>query len=172
MNDQVFLTSSSQPGVGVPLGVPEKLTEGTQNFKNYSKKLIWVQFLFWGYAEGYNLDLGARKYHKVENPWSRHYGTPPLPTQKGDTPSFSPNCTATDRTSLTIRTSSESPTGFDLSRKIDEIWISESDSESAGSILMTRSCWKIVTIVGAASLEDLKIKWKRRFSIWEKATDC
>ena len=42
-------------------------------------KLIWVEFfylgvrkedtsLIWGYAEGYYLDLGVRKYQKVENP--------------------------------------------------------------------------------------------------------
>ena len=37
-------------------------------------KLIWVEFLFggtrrgWGYAEGYNFDLGVREYQKVENP--------------------------------------------------------------------------------------------------------
>jgi len=27
--------------------------------------------LIWGYAEGYNFDLGVRGYQKVENPWSR-----------------------------------------------------------------------------------------------------
>jgi hypothetical protein len=25
--------------------------------------------LIWGYAEGYNFDLGVRGYQKVENPW-------------------------------------------------------------------------------------------------------
>ncbi len=27
--------------------------------------------LIWGYAEGFNFDLGVRGYQKVENPWSR-----------------------------------------------------------------------------------------------------
>ena len=26
--------------------------------------------LIWGYTEGYNFDLGVRKYQKVENPWT------------------------------------------------------------------------------------------------------
>jgi hypothetical protein len=25
--------------------------------------------LIWGYAEGYNPDLGVHEYQKVENPW-------------------------------------------------------------------------------------------------------
>jgi hypothetical protein len=33
-------------------------------------KLIWVEFFIWGYAEGYNFDLGVREYQKVENPWN------------------------------------------------------------------------------------------------------
>ncbi len=45
-------------------------------------KLFWVEFfneggggvreedasLIWGYAEGYNFDVGVREYQKVENP--------------------------------------------------------------------------------------------------------
>ena len=30
-----------------------------------------VTNLFRGYAKEYNNDLGVRKYHKVENPWSK-----------------------------------------------------------------------------------------------------
>ena len=26
--------------------------------------------MIWGYAEGYNFDLGVHEYQKVENPWS------------------------------------------------------------------------------------------------------
>jgi hypothetical protein len=43
-------------------------------------KLIWVDFLSggtqrgyksdWGYAEGYNFDLGVHEYQKVEKPWN------------------------------------------------------------------------------------------------------
>ncbi len=46
--------------------------------KNAQKKPFWVEFLIrgvrkghiiliWGYAEGYNFDLGVRGYQKVEN---------------------------------------------------------------------------------------------------------
>jgi hypothetical protein len=42
-----------------------------QNSKNLTQmKLIWVEFFIWGYAEGYNFDLGVREYQKVENPWN------------------------------------------------------------------------------------------------------
>ena len=47
--------------------------------KNAKKKPFWVEFfylgvreghtiLIWGYAEGYNFNLGVRRYQKVENP--------------------------------------------------------------------------------------------------------
>ncbi len=29
--------------------------------------------LIWGYAEGYNFDLGVHEYQKVENPWFRPF---------------------------------------------------------------------------------------------------
>jgi hypothetical protein len=48
MNDQVILTSSSQLGVGVPLGVCEKLTEGMQNFKTTQKSSFGYNFCFGG----------------------------------------------------------------------------------------------------------------------------
>jgi hypothetical protein len=71
--------SGSQPGVRVPLGVHEKLTGGTPNKKTLKNMFIWVGLLIWGvcegdtvliwgYAEGYNPDLGVREYQKVENP--------------------------------------------------------------------------------------------------------
>ncbi len=78
-------SSGSQPGVRVPLGVPEKLTGGTQNFKNHSKgeRLGRIfdlgvcqgdTILIWGYAEGYIFDLGVRQYQKFEMPlvYSKH----------------------------------------------------------------------------------------------------
>ncbi len=45
-------------------------------------KFIWVEIFIWGvregntspiwgYADGYNFDLGVQEYQKVENPWSR-----------------------------------------------------------------------------------------------------
>ncbi len=63
----------------VPLGVHEKLTGGTPNFKNHSKPVYLgrifdlgirdrVQFFIWGYAEWCNPDQGVRNYQKVENP--------------------------------------------------------------------------------------------------------
>ncbi len=78
--------SGSQPGVRVPLGVREKLTGGTPNFKNDSKQVYLGRIidlgvregdtiLIWGYAEGYNPDLGVREYQKVENPWPMGYLT-------------------------------------------------------------------------------------------------
>jgi hypothetical protein len=68
-------SSGSQPGVH------EKLTGGMQNLENNSKEAyLGIMFhlgvpkrdtiLIWEYAEGYNFDLGIRKYQKVENPWS------------------------------------------------------------------------------------------------------
>jgi hypothetical protein len=61
------------------LGVREKLTGGTPNLKNDSKQVYLGRIidlgvregdtiLIWGYAEGYNPDLGVREYQKVENP--------------------------------------------------------------------------------------------------------
>ena len=52
------------------------------NFKNDSKQVYLGRIidlgvhegdtiLIWGYAEGYNPDLGVREYQKVENPCSR-----------------------------------------------------------------------------------------------------
>ena len=51
----MMLTSGSQPGVRVPLGVREEATGGTrrahrgmQNSKNLTQmKLIWVEFFIW-----------------------------------------------------------------------------------------------------------------------------
>jgi hypothetical protein len=71
--------SGSQPGVHVPLEVYEKVTGGTQNWKKCSKEALLGRIfdlgvrkghiiLIWGYAEGYNFDLGVRGYQKVENP--------------------------------------------------------------------------------------------------------
>ncbi len=73
--------SGSQLGVRVPLGVREKLTGGTPNFKNNSKQVYLGRIidlgvrkggtiLIWGYTEGYNPDLGVHEYQKVENPWN------------------------------------------------------------------------------------------------------
>ncbi len=33
-----------------------------------------VTILIWGYAEGYNPELGVREFQKVENPWSTEIG--------------------------------------------------------------------------------------------------
>jgi hypothetical protein len=79
INKTLFYCSGSQPGVRIPLGVHEKTTGGTQNSKNSSKEaLLGIIFdlevrkghtiLIWGYAEGYNIDLGVHGYQKVENP--------------------------------------------------------------------------------------------------------
>jgi hypothetical protein len=76
----MFKPQVFQPWVRVPLGVPEKLTGGTQTVKNHSKEANMGRnfdlglreghtILIWGYAEGYNFDLWAREYQKVENHW-------------------------------------------------------------------------------------------------------
>ena len=50
----------------------------TKGFDQVSRKVLnqWslfagVQILIWGYAEGYNFELGMGEQQKVENPWSR-----------------------------------------------------------------------------------------------------
>ncbi len=65
--------------VSIVLGVHEKDTGGMQNFKKCSKEALLGRIfnlgvgkehtiLIWGYAEGYNFDLGVLGYQKVENP--------------------------------------------------------------------------------------------------------
>jgi hypothetical protein len=57
--------SDSQPGVRIPLGVRKQITGGTQ--KDYMCRISYLgihkegTILNWGYAEGYNSYLGARK---------------------------------------------------------------------------------------------------------------
>jgi len=51
LQDEIHYSSSSQPGVRIPLGVREKLTGGTPNFKNNSKQVYL----------GRIIDLGVRK---------------------------------------------------------------------------------------------------------------
>jgi hypothetical protein len=62
--------SGSQPGVCVSIGVREWLTGGMQFQKaleRNSQMNKGYTILIWGYAEGYNFDLGVREYQKVEN---------------------------------------------------------------------------------------------------------
>jgi hypothetical protein len=76
---RIIYSSGSQPRVRVPLGVREKVTGGMQNKKKNSKEALLDRIydlgvckghtiLIWGYAKGYNFDLGVRGYQKVENP--------------------------------------------------------------------------------------------------------
>ncbi len=63
----ILYCSGSQPGVLVPLGVREEATGGTQrahrgtkNSKNLTQmKLIWVEFLIWGYVKGIHFWFGG-----------------------------------------------------------------------------------------------------------------
>ncbi len=75
----IFQNRGSQPGVHVPLGVREKLTEGTPNFRNHSKQVyLGIIFylggmrrgriLIWGYAEGYNPDQGYVSTKRLRTP--------------------------------------------------------------------------------------------------------
>jgi hypothetical protein len=77
----ILYFSDSQLGVRVPLGVREKIIGGARNLKKCSKEALLGRIfdlglrkghiiLSWGYAEGYNFDLGVRGYQKVENPCS------------------------------------------------------------------------------------------------------
>ncbi len=59
-------TSGSQPGVRVPLGVSEKLTEGMPNFENHSKQVnLGRIFDLVVTPRGYNFDLGVRRGGKI-----------------------------------------------------------------------------------------------------------
>jgi hypothetical protein len=57
-------------------------SQGVRQIKKHTEKHVYLgriidlgvregdTVLIWGYAEGYNPDLGVREYQKVENPWS------------------------------------------------------------------------------------------------------
>ena len=74
-----FNTAVLNLGYAYPLGYLIRSKGVRQIKKNQSKQVYLVRIfdlgvreggtiLIWGYAEGYNPDLGVREYQKVENP--------------------------------------------------------------------------------------------------------